>query len=176
MVSYENIHNYIQNYQWWIENIAKHYNDPDIMWSPMFLQVRNDGWTDETIDGDLQKFAEHLGQGDDDEYLLKTPCADLIRLRATPKDCNSINCSMPNTLTINCANLKISPCHRLTYNSLAGGEFEVENDKIVGIKSLPILAIATPHLFKESNSLYDSNDSFVKSFSSKNGLLSFTIT
>ena len=158
MVSYENIHNYIENYQWWIENMAKHFNDPDFMWSPMFLQVRNDGWTTETIekyiellnymidfrlelfDGDLQKFAEHLGQGDSDEYLLKSPYSDLIRLLATSKTNNSINCSLPNTLTINCANLKISPCHRLTYNSLAGGQFQVQDDKIIGIKSLPGLS------------------------------------
>lgn len=159
MVSYENIDNYINNYNWWIENISKHYNNPDFMWSPMFLQVRNDGWTNESIqkylelldyminfrlelfDGNVEQLAEHFAQGEHrDTYLLKTPHADLIRLKATSRESNTINCSMPNSLTINCANLRINPCHRLTYHIFSAGEFIVENDKIIDIKSLPGLS------------------------------------
>ena len=52
---------------------------------------------------------------------------------------------------------------------------EIENH-VNGIKSLPIFAKATPHLPRESNSLYFSDDSVVIMESSKSGTLLFSLT
>ena len=51
MVSYESIDSAIENYDWWLEQYKKYFPDaPEKPFSPMFLEVRNDGWTDEAIE------------------------------------------------------------------------------------------------------------------------------
>lgn len=153
MISSQNIHNFVDNYDWWIENMAKHYTI-DQGWSPMFLPVRNDGWTEEHIqkyiellnhmidfrlnlfDGNIYNFAKHLTQGTETKhYLLRTPPSDIISIRTNNRQNNVINCSLPCVLTINTADLTIAPCHRLTYEQFCAGHFIIENDKVVGIEA-----------------------------------------
>ena len=51
MISFENIDNAIQNYDWFISMYENFISNKNI-WCPNFLEVRNpdeDGWTDENI-------------------------------------------------------------------------------------------------------------------------------
>jgi hypothetical protein len=45
-------------------------------------------------------------------------------------------CSLGNDLCIQCNNLTLVPCHRLSYPFYQGGKFIIKNNKIIGIEAL----------------------------------------
>ena len=49
----------------------------------------------------------------------------------------SVRCALQKTTAINCTNLSLVLCHRLTYNLFTGGYFvtDEENEHIIGLKS-----------------------------------------
>lgn len=155
MIAPENIDNAIQNYQWWRAMYEKYFKDTKLI-IPSMLEVRNDGWTKSKI----EKYKEFLnyvfedrmkiynydkdlmisqlleGCSDNiDQSILHGPRSmDPIRLDVLTKDQNRISCNLGHSLCINCAHLTLVPCHRLTYSIFEGGEFKVENNKIVDIE------------------------------------------
>lgn len=146
MVSSFNVKYWIENYKWWKENIQKYNLPPEAL---MMLEVRNDDWTEESIN-DYNNFmnflledfvndygAEYLG-----DLLLRsvyannfkdfTPSGYFPFLVFDTEDYQA-GCSIPNHLTIRAGDLAICPCHRTAYDKYLYGKFIVENDKIVGI-------------------------------------------
>lgn len=156
MISYEGIKNGIKNYKWWREQYNKYFmSEHFALFSPPFLEVRNDGWTDEhlqyliklldymiedrykLLDYDIKKFTKHLFAPED--YVEKKHIIphqkgnDVITLTYRNNEDNVMRCSLGFFFSVNLADLSFPPCHRLNYSFFKGGHFVVENDKIVDI-------------------------------------------
>lgn len=168
MISYENIDNSIKNYDWWFNQLAKYngyqghaknLHGNTNLYLPMFLEVRNDGWTDEKIqkylmllehmlqhrlelcENNIEHLTKHLfvryEATERPELLTRLKENDLIRLNIRNHQGNSPTCAVGFLISINCANLHISPCHRLAYPHLTAGYFEInkKENKINDIKA-----------------------------------------
>ena len=170
MIAPENIENWIQNYDWWMEMFRKYnFDDSDEHFQPPMLEVRNDEWTDERIqhyrnlikhifikrfemnDNDVYKMARHYFVGDGREGSLPhAPQMDPIGFDASPKVGHNerMSCSIQEQLHIVLSDLSIVPCHRTSYPFMKAGHFIVENDKIIDIKphnvALFIEIVSTP--------------------------------
>lgn len=158
MISAHNIKNWIQNYDWWLNIYSKYYSDtPDFQ--PAMLEVRNDEWDETSIqdylnllnhmidkrltlyNNDLLKFTLSIFFGDHDLFerydMKKFPTQiDPLHIHIYKQgENNHMSCDIGFTYCINCYNLSIVPCHRLAHPHLAAGHFEIENNKIIGIKA-----------------------------------------
>ncbi len=156
MLSPENVHNWIENYDWWIEK-AKQYYLPSmpLEFQPMILEVRNDEWTDDNIEdllkvikhivdvrlnmceNDIDHLAYHLFSGDGkNNTLQKLLSYDLIELRpGTGMELDKVSCSIQGLLHVQLNNLTIVPCHRTSYRQFQAGRFVVEDGHITGVEA-----------------------------------------
>lgn len=145
MVSYEGIEYWTENYDWWMKYFEKYRLTLDDC--IMFLEVRNDGWTEEKIKHFL-KFMNHafdyifykICDGDVDTIIKN----DIFHVDSRPRNYNVVNlnlsgkkpaCTIGRSLTIRLGDLAICPCHRLSYKQFLYGNFVVKNDKIVDIEA-----------------------------------------
>jgi radical SAM protein with 4Fe4S-binding SPASM domain len=139
MISYEGIDNAKDNFDWWIEMYEKYFPERveigDYM--PIPLEVRNNGWTDETITKYLEYLRHRLEkifdmhEGDVDEvarYLFHVgkypnlPEYDHFDCVCTPPAKNqSMSCAMQKSVVIRVSDMAVVPCHRLTYHQFIGG-------------------------------------------------------
>lgn len=154
MISYEGIKNAKANLDWWIEMYEKYFPERVAVgdYMPVHLEVRNDGWTDDTIaeyleflryrmekifdmfDSDIDAVARYLyrvdGQGlpDYDQF-------DCVAME--PLTNCQMSCAMQKSLIIRVSDMAIVPCHRMTYHQFLGGWFipNAEKTKIVDIKA-----------------------------------------
>lgn len=149
MVSSHNVKYWIENYEWWKERHAYYHLDIQNM---MLLEVRNDDWTEESIN-DYCKFITYLA----DDFL-KNECHNNIELFANAvlniRGYNPNNpiiegyvpwaitrtdtfngCTVATHLTVRLGDLAICPCHRTSYAKYLYGKFVVEDDMIVDIKA-----------------------------------------
>lgn len=156
MISSKNVKYWIENYKWWIKQLE--YYKIDILNTLMLLEVRNNDWTEESIN-DYCKFMKFLM----DDYLHKE-CKDdikifansIVKARQLPNDptlqgynpwvifkSDSYNgCTVSNHLTVRLGDLAICPCHRQAYEQYLYGHFIVERGIITGIKAQnPAMAI-----------------------------------
>ena len=156
MISYEGIDNAIKNYEWFKEQYKKYNNlNNERFQIPYFLEVRNHGWTKETIfkfiqfldymindrfaffNYDLKNFTKHLFFPEwmllKENILLPTINNDLIKIYYFPISANFMACSLQCNLVINLADLSFPACHRLTYSFFTGGHFEVIDNKITDL-------------------------------------------
>lgn len=146
MVASSNINYWPENYEWWKKMCAYYnLNVQDIM----LLEVRNNDWTEETIDAycdfiislaenfykenchsDLATFANIIGNIRITE---KTPIINgYIPWIITETDSYK-GCTVSNHLTIRVGDLAICPCHRQAYDKYLYGYFITNNDKITDI-------------------------------------------
>lgn len=182
IVAASNVKNAIQNYEWWRDMFDKWYgpNDPR-GFLPYFLEARNDEWTTENIqdynrlldfmvedrlrmcNNDIDHLAYHLFRGDGLNGTLKgIEFSDMIDVRVpeTADKQERANCSLSSLFVVNMADLSLVPCHRLTYHQFRGGNFIVENDKIVGLQAknatgfLNIIMLPGDALPKCANCIY----------------------
>ena len=163
MIAPENIHSWIESYDWWIEACEKlnigtnHLGD----FQPYLLDVRNDNWTDETIQG-YCKLLEHIMEvrfkkicKSDIDILAKNLFAcDLLPDEYSMNGCDPIkltyqgvgmtdtavespSCSLYTGIHFNCTNLSLVPCHRLAYPNLTAGYFitDENNEHIIDIEA-----------------------------------------
>lgn len=156
MISYEGIDNAIENYKWFKEEYLKYDNFNNNRFPiPYFLEVRNHGWTKESIfkfiqfldfmvndrfaflDYDLEKFTKHLFFPEkillEQNIILPAVNNDLIKIYYFPIMQNFMACSLQCNLVINLADLSFPACHRLTYSFFNGGHFKIENNKIIDL-------------------------------------------
>ena len=126
----------------------------------MFLEVRNDNWTDEAIISYL-KWLKHITEYHYNYLLRHEPNFSLsdfldvcfgIGEISTLRSYNYIpqrlatnrtaSCGLTQGFCVRLGDLAICPCHRTAYDKLLLGKFIVENNKIVGIEGLnPSMAI-----------------------------------
>lgn len=142
MVAAITIEKWIDNFKWF-EKKFKEYNMN--IWDAMFLEVRNDDWTEEKISSYI-KFLNYML-----EFYYKTVCNNdvktfsnhLFYMRDTTKNQLSgyipfaltktdsfIGCTQATDLTVRLGDLAICPCHRLAYDKYLYGYFTVKDDKI----------------------------------------------
>lgn len=150
MIAANGIEHQINSIHWWEQQFKK-YNlslGKDIM----FLEVRNDDWTDEKIlsylewlkefsdivfnseecfNKDVFNFTSQLTYTYDRS---KRKCFfntySPILLGRGPR----ANCGITQSLCVRLGDLAICPCHRTAYPKLIYGYYQVEDDKITGIK------------------------------------------
>lgn len=159
MVSAFGIEKWINNYKWWIDKIHEYGllgdNDKKMDHSPNLLEVRDDNWSDEAINKylefidfiiedrlkqcnhSLEHLCYHLFCGDGkNNTLMRSPNLDILAIYCKTPQENEINCTFSENFFITLNNLKLVPCHRLTYPQFSGGQFIIENDKIKEIKAI----------------------------------------
>ena len=160
MVSAAGIEHWIENYDWWWEQYKKYQITSTWHNFSMFLEVRNDDWTDEKILSYL-KVVNHMIEKDMEEiyhnenieefycdklkhidYLLinkdgtKTSKCATDKQSYLPYDLSSSNtpgCTVNKMLCIRLGDLSIVPCHRTSYNKFIYGHYNIENNKITGL-------------------------------------------
>lgn len=156
MISPSNIESAIKNFDWWDEQYEK-YNlaGEDIHdFQPMYLEVRNDEWTDEKLDHYLEflthmlevrfhkngesvdKLARHIFLGDGEEGSL--PCLgnyDPLGLTST-WDSEEYTCAISHQTCFYVASFEFAPCHRTSYPQFLGGRLNVKDDKVVGVTAI----------------------------------------
>jgi hypothetical protein len=160
MVSAYKIEEWGEQYKWWLDRLKQH--DMNLYNYIMFLEVRNNEWTEEKI----KSYLEYLNIAVDytlSEYynndinkimsdIINLPIdeANLYNNRAPLKnyshfglgDTNKgMSCSIERAIMIRLGDLAWVPCHRTGYDKFVFGYFKVQDDKIVGMKAnnLPLL-------------------------------------
>lgn len=153
MISYESIDNIFDNYEWFKKKMSQFtMNDNNPL--PYFLEVRNDGWTEESLqkyktflkyylndiyhnfsDSDPARFFNEWlrifsKQTETNKYSLIGGQSGIGRLLLVPNHMMPCGLGIMN-LTISLGDLSVIPCHRLAYPELRGGKFDIQEGKIV---------------------------------------------
>lgn len=156
MIAPENIKNSIKNFDWWVEMYEK-YHLETITEShdkfPYMLEVRNSYWTDEEIEeftkllrhiwdtklrfngNSIEKMAYHCFIGDGaNDTLHHSNAYDPTQLhKASVLDEDDLSCNMASLFRINLGDMSLPICHRTTYKEINGGNFEIKDNKIIGL-------------------------------------------
>ena len=159
MIASFGIENWIENYNWMRDMSKRYLNDRPIM----MLEVRDDDWTDGTIN-EFLKFIDHLihdefvNSYDSNKkafakrvFLKPIVSYDNLSLVYRGGESDKISCRMQSSLYIRMGDLSIVPCHRLSYDLFNYGKFEVNNDKIVNIVPGNISLMTAIYSMKGSN-------------------------
>lgn len=136
MVSAISASRWIDNYAWWEDMFEKY--DMDIN-NLMMLEVRNNDWTDEAIEG-YNKFITALIKKrfkecgcDTRKFIEDYFCFNgnglhgYVPYAPAPAD-TFAGCTVANSLCVRVGDLAICPCHRTAYNKFLYGYFQL-NDK-----------------------------------------------
>lgn len=152
MVNAHAIEKWPEQFKWWIDELRKR---DMLFWnSIMFLEVRNNEWTEDKIISYLKYLNSSM------DYLLETYYKDRFKsffsysggvIPPDEKDsfinynCFSYcpgdsvkGCSVDRMMCIRLGDLAWCPCHRTSYDKLLYGKLVVEDNKIVGIQALNI--------------------------------------
>lgn len=149
MVNAHNIDKWPDQFKWWVDTLNKY--DLNIWAYSMFLEVRNNEWTEDTI----KKYLYYLNESIDytidkiykndlnaykDEIFCLNPQnnGELKNYNFQALGANPINCgcSVDHLISIRLGDLAWVPCHRTSYEKLIYGKLIVEDNKIQGIKAL----------------------------------------
>lgn len=154
MISYEGIDNAIDNYEWFKRKFKQFkLTQKTLSIVPSYLEVRNDGWTEESIEkyknfllyylndifhntynSNLQQFFEEFYNDYSLNFKSYTPNPTFGNLHFNHR--HNMGCTIGTfQLMINVQNLSFVPCHRLTYPELTGGKYIVQDNKIIGIEA-----------------------------------------
>ena len=143
MVGAYKIENWKENIVWFYEMIEKYKMDRKKF--IMFLEVRNDYWTQEKINSYLD-FLNFLIDYEINHFYKNNLEEFSNALFKKDNEKNYINfginfsnnvlpaCTIHKSLIIRLGDLGIGPCHRLHYDKFIYGNYIVENNKIVGLK------------------------------------------
>lgn len=158
MLGYENVNNIIKNYEWFKQKYQQ-FRIKDGSNLPYFLEVRNDGWNEESLEkykefliyylndifhnychSSLEEFFNNFYTDyyiNNNKYIYKEQLiTGLGNLHFRKHMGHSLGCSIGHCdLIVNIQNLSIVPCHRLAYPELSGGKFIYNNNKITDIKA-----------------------------------------
>lgn len=155
MIDANEIEKQIENLYWWESEFEKH--NFHIGKNIMFLEVRDDKWTDEKIYSYLQwlkAFSDLIYNSS--RYFNKNTILYLEELTShifkeknnkekkffnfySPLGLrhyqNRMSCNITQGYNIRLGDLSIIPCHRTAYSKLIYGKYKVENSKITGIEN-----------------------------------------
>lgn len=166
MLSAYDIDHFKQNFTWFMDNLKKYgfvkEEGPFSIYNYiMFLEVRNNDWTQEKLfkyidclnymlNYDIKNIWEK--EPDGIEYLvsrlakiyyknpLKNRYSNYITYLADDQG-GLPGCTISYSLMIRTGDLSIVPCHRTSYQKFIYGKYKTENNKIIGIEAQnPILA------------------------------------
>ncbi len=179
MISAEGIDFQFDNYVWFIKKIKEFSGEKIREFQPMFLEVRNNNWTQEKIDKYLnflskaleyrlqlcdnskEKLAYHLFKGDGENNTLKRSSnnydflliPEYVKHPTFANRNEGMGCGLQTSLMINCTNLSLVPCHRLTYSQFTGCYFKTnkKNNKIIDIIPHNISGFINIHTHKLHN-------------------------
>lgn len=142
MISYEGIKEWKENYKWFSEKLNQY--DLQKANNLMMLEVRNDGWNEESLK-EYKEFLYYMLYYQYNNIYNKEKLPMALHLLSEDSDNNyiqtiktgkhMITCSIQRSFNVRCGDLAIIPCHRLSYNNLNYGKFITNGDKIIGIKS-----------------------------------------
>lgn len=156
VIAPESIKNSIKNFDWWVEMFEKYQLDTLFKQNdkfPYYLEARNSYWTDEDINeftklirhiwkkkmewnnNDKIKMAYHCFVGDGkDNTLKRLTNYDFSSLhKASLMEEDNLSCNMSSLFRINLSNMSLPICHRVTYKEVNGGNFEIKDNKIIGL-------------------------------------------
>lgn len=124
----------------WFQEKFKQYELP--FWGIYLLEVRNVEWSVEQVK-EYSKFMKFLIQwtldffeGDVDKFtnfILSGKGFNILSAMFITIG-RGISCSIQGSLAVRVGDLTIVPCHRTSYEQFLGGQFIVNDNKIVGIK------------------------------------------
>ena len=154
MVAAAGIEVWGDNFKWWYEQLKKY--NISLYNGIMFLEVRNDDWTEDKIISYLKYLNSSI------EYLKNEAFTSLeVAKSSTPTEIFNLwrfhklpnqgqghysplriytgnpitSCTIHRSLVVRMGDLAIVPCHRTSYEELILGHYEVKDDKIIGIKA-----------------------------------------
>lgn len=153
MVNANGIHKWAENFKWW-KDFTKDIQAGDVYSNAMFLEVRNDEWTDENIEEYL-KFLKIYIESIPETFnslskkdMIQLLCHKGYLSRGSKKypfsnnyqpfgiECGKrISCAITQNFCVRLGDLAICPCHRTAYNHLLYGKYKIENNKITGIEA-----------------------------------------
>lgn len=153
MVNAYSIEQWPEQFKWWVDQTQKY--DMRLYNYTMFLEVRNNEWTDDKIEGYLKYLdtaidytLEKVHNNDIQDYMFtvldlqdeKLPFVDSKNYngQAFARSCLNNGCSVDRMMCIRLGDLAWAPCHRTSYEKLLYGRFKVDNDAITGIQALNI--------------------------------------
>jgi len=154
MISSENIHVWKDNFVWFQSMFEKY----DLAWNNVYLlEVRNEGWTKETIKqyGEFMSWTLNFTYNMIGNSVLPSnlPKYYVDNFVFSSEDYRGssmnlfnnisiigrgIGCSLQTTLFVKMSDLTCNSCHRLSYDALNGFKFVVKDDKIIDIEPLNI--------------------------------------
>lgn len=162
MISSYNVDKWIQNYNWWLKTFPGKISD-----NLMTLEVRDETWTNESIQNLLEffnyvidykflhifnknklEFLKYiLGIHHNKEYFIPYNSIQLFSEDVFNQR-DDFTCTVGHSnLTIRVGDLSIPICHRLGYDELLLGKFNVEDNKITTFEVYkPELLIMKTHL------------------------------
>lgn len=163
MVSALSVKYWIEQYDWWQDAIFRRIGTPELYQYSMFLEVRDNNWTDEAI-RDYLKFLNHMidadmkacWEGREDELLrIMLPAGNITGVSEREKELQEVRvnyipyrfpykvmalgCSAQTSMSVRLGDLAIYPCHRTCYDKFIYGHYVVENGKITGLKAKNVL-------------------------------------
>lgn len=160
MVSAASVDNWIENYDWWWEQYHKYEIEAPWYYFSMFLEVRNNDWTDEKIiqylkvvnhmmEKDMKeiyhnenieefycdklKHIDYLVINKDGTKTLKEPTSKNSYIPYDLASSNTPGCTINTMLCVRLGDLSIVPCHRTSYNKFIYGHYQIEDNKIVDL-------------------------------------------
>ena len=149
MISAFSIEKQKENYYWWKQMCEKY--SMNFYTRVMLLEVRNNDWTKEKIQIYSELIKIMLEDFYNSKYILKKNkrMIELLTRNWHYDNLsvdnyfpfllnhaeNSMPCTVDKDLTVRIGDLAICPCHRLAQKNNIYGYFEIENNKIVGIKA-----------------------------------------
>lgn len=147
MVNAHSIEKWPAQFDWWLDKFEKYEFD---YWDHiMFLEVRNNEWTDEKIQSYLS-FLNHCFEetfsrimNNDIQLLLR----EGLKIKNLYLDSNynhlfvgrqsvKQGCNVDRLIILRLGDLAWVPCHRTSYEKFIYGKAKVENEKIVGMEAL----------------------------------------
>lgn len=168
MIAAENIHTWIQNYDWWIKKYEQ-FNLTDAGdFQPFMLMVRNNNWTDENINdyckllyhmmqyrlklcnNSVEELTYHLLNGDGENNTLHASHGFDPLIFNDSSNQDGLCCSVQHMICLNCTNLSLSCCHRTSYPQFTGVYFLTNEDKtkIIDFKPQNVNMYITTRLAK----------------------------
>lgn len=146
MIHHQGIELWKKNFDWFQEQLQKH----EIAWYNIYLlEVRNDGWTKETVKeyvefykhvldfaykklhSNKQLFINGFVASGANNYP-NLPNMNMFNNISTTS--RGIGCSLQTTMQVRTGDLSVAPCHRQSYDWALGFQFVKEGNKIVDIE------------------------------------------
>lgn len=145
MISAKSISHWIENFDWYIENIKKYfgYNDRQALGQIYLLEVRNPDWKEEDLDN-FDKFLNYLidktfeacNNSPEEVYKFYVDKHNYNIISSLFTDTGrGLGCGLQSTLEVRMGDLAIMPCHRTSYKGLLAGNLIIDDEGNLSVKA-----------------------------------------